>query len=371
MEEPRDPPPKFQFDSRKEYKEYEHHNKEAFVRNGCSFSAALTKNLDMLSNPEVQELGSDMVVDVHGKTSAFFDLQGRAVVGRVNDFDSLINLKVNLIEADVLGFKLHYLRGLNMMISFEDDIDASVFVLNVNMWKEWFVSLDIWSGQTLAYERLAWLKFQGVPLHLAENKVFDDIASLFGKVVKGSQLSTDDWDLSSSYVGVLVDNGSSISGSVTLCWRKKKFKVWVLEEQETWVPDCMLDEVRTKKIPGDVKEVRSNEEENESSIEDDEESVVRSDNEMDDVAGVHGHEQPDYSPPARDNEQSKDINVGGDPCSDNLGTSRGLAAVSIPEVGGDSARSGGDHRQSRSSSGLDPVRNFFNLGRPNMSPKKT
>ncbi|KAJ0439906.1 hypothetical protein HanPI659440_Chr16g0656831 [Helianthus annuus] len=370
MEEPRAPPPKFQFDSRKENKDYEHHNKEAFVRNGCSFSSTLMKNLDKPSNPEVQELGSDMLVDVHGETSAFFDLQGRAVVGRVKDFDNLINLKVNLIKADIMGFKLHYLGGLNMMISFEDNIDASVFVLNVNMWKEWFVSLDLCSGQTLAYERLAWLKFQGVPLHLAENKVFNDIAMLFGKVVKGSQLSIDDWDLSSSYVGVLVDNGSSISGSTTLNLRKKKFKVWVLEEQEIWVPDCMLDEVRKMKNPGYDKEVRINEEEYESSSEDNEDSVARSDNEMDDSAGVHGHVQPDSFPPTRDNEQSKEINVGGGSCSVNLGTSRDFVVVPIPEVGGDSARPGGDHRHSRTDSGLDPLGNNFNLGRPTMPSRK-
>ncbi|MFS8021790.1 hypothetical protein Hanom_Chr16g01431571 [Helianthus anomalus] len=128
-----------------------------------------------------------------------------------------------------------------MMIALEDEIDASNFILNV-FWKEWFDTLDIWSGQTLAYERIAWLKFQGVPLHLAENKVFNDIASQFGKVIKGSQLSRNDWDLSSSCVGVLVDIGSRISGSVLLKWKNKKYRVWVMEELDDWVPDCMFEE---------------------------------------------------------------------------------------------------------------------------------
>ncbi|KAL9998331.1 hypothetical protein Hdeb2414_s0554g00915941 [Helianthus debilis subsp. tardiflorus] len=129
--------------------------------------------------------------------------------------------------------------GLNLMMAFEDESDASEFLLNVALWKDWFESVDLWSGQTLAYERIAWLKFHGVPVNLAENKVFDDIASFFGKVVKGSQLSPVDWDLSTSCVGVLVDVGSRVADSVTLKWKGRKFRVWVMEELDDWVPDCL------------------------------------------------------------------------------------------------------------------------------------
>ncbi|KAM0047964.1 hypothetical protein Hdeb2414_s0008g00269141 [Helianthus debilis subsp. tardiflorus] len=205
-------------------------------------------NIGTNSNLDDSELGMGKIVEVHSETSAFFDMQGRAVVGRAKDVDSLINLKVNLISAGIKGFKLFYLGGLDMMISLEDEIDVSVFVLNVNIWKEWFECLDIWSGQTLAYERLAWLKIYGVPLHLAENKIFNDTASLFRKVIKGSQLSPDDWDLSYSVMGVLVDQGARISGSASILWRKKKFKIWVSEESEDWIPDCMFEEEKVKKV---------------------------------------------------------------------------------------------------------------------------
>ncbi|KAJ0601694.1 hypothetical protein HanIR_Chr03g0131651 [Helianthus annuus] len=179
---------------------------------------------------EVEVVSEEKVVNVHKETSAVFDLQGRAVVGRAKDFGCLISMKDILSKAGVCGSKLYYLGGLNMMLAFEDDIESTDFILNVNMWKEWFVSLDIWSGQSMAYERLTWIKFHGMPLHLAENKVFEDVASLFGKVVKGSQLSPKDWDLSTNSVVVLVDQGSRIADSVTLKWKNKSFKMWVLEE---------------------------------------------------------------------------------------------------------------------------------------------
>ncbi|MFS7955163.1 hypothetical protein Hanom_Chr07g00639411 [Helianthus anomalus] len=86
----------------------------------------------------------------------------------------------------------------------------------------WFSSLDIWAGKSVQYERVAWLKFHGVPLHLAENKVFDDMAGLFGKVIHKYQLSLMDKDLSVNYVGFLVDQGERISDMVTLRWKNKK-----------------------------------------------------------------------------------------------------------------------------------------------------
>ncbi|KAJ0665133.1 hypothetical protein HanLR1_Chr13g0500681 [Helianthus annuus] len=185
----------------------------------------------------------DKMVEVHSETSTFFDLQGRAVVGRAKDIGNLIKLKDSLRSADISGFNLYFLGGGSEHVdSFRDEIEASDFILNINLWKEWFEMLDIWSGQKLAYKRIAWLKFHGVPLHLAENKVFNDIASQFGKVINGSQLSPNNWDLSTSCVGVLVDIGSRISGSVLLKWKNKKFKVWVMEELDDWVPDCMFEE---------------------------------------------------------------------------------------------------------------------------------
>ncbi|MFS7947967.1 putative RNA-binding domain superfamily [Helianthus anomalus] len=91
---------------------------------------------------------------------------------------------------------------------------------------------------TLAYERLAWIKFHGVPLHLAENKVFDDVASLFGNVVKGSQLSLNDWDLSTNSVGVLVDVGSRITDTL-----------------DDWVPDYLFEEEWPEMGSGEGEEV--------------------------------------------------------------------------------------------------------------------
>ncbi|KAJ0799620.1 putative RNA recognition motif domain, nucleotide-binding alpha-beta plait domain superfamily [Helianthus annuus] len=222
---------------------------DAFTNIGRSYCSVLKNNgaPNQSSSNSAEQVKE---VTVHNETSAFFDLQGRSVVDRTKDLDSLINLRVSLKEAGIDGFKLYYLGGFYLLLTFEDEVDATDFLLNTNLWRDWFSLLDLWSGQSLAYERIAWIKFHGVPLNLAENKVFDDMASLFGKVVKSSQLSPRDWDLSSNIVGILVDAGARVSGQVTLKWKSKSFRVWVMEELDDWVPDSLFEEVWPDKFAG-------------------------------------------------------------------------------------------------------------------------
>ncbi|KAF5765375.1 hypothetical protein HanRHA438_Chr15g0715431 [Helianthus annuus] len=181
-------------------------------------------------------------VEVHSETAAFFDLQGRAVVGRAIDLLSLRKMYNLIKEAGYSDFKIQYLGGLSLLVTFDDDIEAADFLLDVNKWNKWFSSLDMWAGQSMQYERVAWLKFHGLPLHLAENKVFDDVAGLFGKVIHGSQLSLSDKDLSVNYVGILVDHGKRIEESIVLKWKNKKYKVWIIEERDEWALDCVSEE---------------------------------------------------------------------------------------------------------------------------------
>ncbi|PWA73391.1 reverse transcriptase domain, Reverse transcriptase zinc-binding domain protein [Artemisia annua] len=67
-----------------------------------------------------------------------------------------------------------------------------------------FTSVTRWTGQSFGFERLAWLKVKGVPLHLLTNEVVDDVGGLFGKVVHKATIEESDVDLSYEYIGVLL-----------------------------------------------------------------------------------------------------------------------------------------------------------------------
>ncbi|MFS8008158.1 hypothetical protein Hanom_Chr14g01269401 [Helianthus anomalus] len=209
---------------------------------------------------------------------------------------------------------------------------ASDFVLNVDLRKEWFDSLDVWSGQTLAYKRIAWLKSHGVPLHLAENKVYNDVAAMFGKVIRGSQLSSSDWDLSSCGVGVLVDSGARIS--------------------DDWIPDCLFDHEPVKDLNCHDfdqvdKEEHEGEEENEVSEDSSDEDGGSSDEPDGDSPDMNGDQDvisPDIPSPVGGTEQSNSFNVGGAQKESVLGKSNVFESIQDPKMGSGFENRGGDTR---------------------------
>ncbi|MFS7966661.1 hypothetical protein Hanom_Chr09g00776431 [Helianthus anomalus] len=117
-----------------------------------------------------------------------------------------------------------------MFLKFVEGSVCTEFLLNHSVWDPWFSSLDSWNGQSLSFERLAWVRVHGLPIHLADNKVFDLIAGQFGKIVHGSQIMADVNNLSSSWIGVLVGERERIQEHRMVCWKKKQFRVWVEEE---------------------------------------------------------------------------------------------------------------------------------------------
>ncbi|KAJ0805635.1 hypothetical protein HanPI659440_Chr02g0080501 [Helianthus annuus] len=178
-------------------------------------------------------------IELSDETAAFIDLVGLALIGRCKDLWTLRNLNTLLSKSSVKGVSLSYLGGLSMLLKFQDEDGCNNFLLDHNAWKDWFKCLDVWNCQSLPFERLAWVRILGVPIHLAENDVLNNIAEHFGKIVYGSQLEANDRDLSVSWIGLLVGDGNRIHDQVTLKWKDKQYRVWVEEEMSNWFPDSV------------------------------------------------------------------------------------------------------------------------------------
>ncbi|MFS7980374.1 hypothetical protein Hanom_Chr10g00938711 [Helianthus anomalus] len=97
-----------------------------------------------------------------------------------------------------------------MLLKFADEGICVNFLLNHLTWGTWFTSLDSWSGQSFAFERLEWV-----------------------------QVSSEDGNISISWIGVLVREGDRIHEHITLHWKKRQFRVWIEEDISEWVPDCI------------------------------------------------------------------------------------------------------------------------------------
>ncbi|KAJ0766798.1 hypothetical protein HanLR1_Chr03g0081731 [Helianthus annuus] len=300
----------------KDTEELRYKRMDAFIHNGCSYSSALLNKMGSSSSVFGQVPGQDSSVEVHSETSAFFDLHGRALVGRVKDIEILINLKELFRLSEVSEYKFHYLGGLNILVVFYDETNTSDFVLNIHLWKDWFDTLDVWSG-------------------------------------------------------------SRISGSTMIVWRNKKFKVWVLEELDDWKPDCLFDDEPVKDLNCTVSdqvdvEEHDGEDEHEVSEESSDEdggSSDESDGEPPEMIGDQEVSSPEFSPPKGGNEKTNNFNVGcglNDPV---LGFSNDVESVQDPFLECGFVNKSGDTainhvEDSGRIFSLSSCRPDFNMGRP-------
>ncbi|KAM0071209.1 putative RNA recognition motif domain, nucleotide-binding alpha-beta plait domain superfamily [Helianthus debilis subsp. tardiflorus] len=164
-----------------------------------------------------------------------------ALFGSIKEFESLVKLRSLLKEEGVLNVRIKYLGAMQVMLVFENVEVSRLFFDTKTVLQRWFSTLDVWKGQMMAYERIAWLKFYGVPLVLAINPVFNVLAKRFGKLVQPAQISESDDDLSYVCVGVLCGDGRKIKEEVTIKWQGKLIRVWIEEEVREWIPDCIDD----------------------------------------------------------------------------------------------------------------------------------
>ncbi|KAJ0743493.1 putative RNA recognition motif domain, nucleotide-binding alpha-beta plait domain superfamily [Helianthus annuus] len=177
------------------------------------------------------------MVIVDNQVNAFRGLHGKALVARMIDLEALKS--IYLILNDIcpgLG-RVQYLGGLSVLISFEDIIVTSLVLEAARGVIGRFSSVDYWEGQTFGYDRLAWLKVMGIPLHLITDEVIDAVGSIFGKIAHRAKRSDSNGDLSYDYIGVLVGDGKRIGEEVTLLWRDRKFNIWISEESGEWVSE--------------------------------------------------------------------------------------------------------------------------------------
>ncbi|KAF5795447.1 hypothetical protein HanRHA438_Chr08g0351221 [Helianthus annuus] len=183
-----------------------------------SYSDVLGK--EKVSGDFVKEAGSNQVVEkleceksilVPERTEAFREMFGKAVVGRTVDLETLV------------------------------DNEASVkrFLDSREIWGPWFSKLEAWRGKSFPLERVVWLRLHGISLHLLEPDVLKMIGDLFGKVLHVPKSLEEDLDLSVNRLGVLAGEAQRIKENVKIKWKNRSYRVWVEEEQDEWIPDCL------------------------------------------------------------------------------------------------------------------------------------
>ncbi|KAL4585730.1 hypothetical protein LXL04_010354 [Taraxacum kok-saghyz] len=160
-----------------------------------------------------------------------------ALVGEVGSMAKMGNLQVGLNAEGVQDISIKFLSGLMAMIIFKTSALANNFLVNGKAtWSNWFSDLQMWSGQHVEYQRVAWIKIEGLPLHMWDRNCFDSIGGLFGRVLSPAVLPHNSSDLSSGCMSILVKSIGRIEEKVEVLWKDQRFSVFVCEDIWPWVP---------------------------------------------------------------------------------------------------------------------------------------
>ncbi|KAJ0692373.1 hypothetical protein HanPI659440_Chr15g0585171 [Helianthus annuus] len=186
----------------------------------------------LMGDGEMEE--PTMAVDLDDDTNAFCDLHGKALVMRLVNLDALRSVNKILNNMILGGGRIQYIGGLMILVSCFDKAMVENVRLEAISMPHIFSSVTLWTGQSFCYERLVWIKVQGIPLHLLNNEVVDRIGSMLGTVVHKANIGSADGDLSFEYIGILVGDGKRINQEVLLRWKGRKYRVWVMEEIGDW-----------------------------------------------------------------------------------------------------------------------------------------
>nr|GEV85773.1 nucleotide-binding alpha-beta plait domain-containing protein [Tanacetum cinerariifolium] len=104
------------------------------------------------------------------------------LMGKVNDFTSLINLKVALANEGFDKIKLKYMGGFWVMIEFNTEVAKERFRSNVGI-GSWFAQLLQASNSFFIHERVTWVDIEGIPLKGWSKNTFSRITSKWGELL--------------------------------------------------------------------------------------------------------------------------------------------------------------------------------------------
>ncbi|KAJ0848192.1 hypothetical protein HanPSC8_Chr13g0554281 [Helianthus annuus] len=170
-------------------------------------------------------------------------MHGKAIVVRLKSLYALQSIRCIFKDLKLHEGRVLCLGGLMVLIDFSSKDRAVMARDEIVGVPEHFGAPEIWEGQSMVFERIAWLRIYGVPLCLSDNKVVNEVGSLFGKVIKGARVERIGLYNSFQFLGVLVNHGNRIQEEAFIWWRGKTFKVWVVEDGNDWLEDFIVDPV--------------------------------------------------------------------------------------------------------------------------------
>ncbi|GKA70153.1 nucleotide-binding alpha-beta plait domain-containing protein, partial [Tanacetum coccineum] len=105
-----------------------------------------------------------------------------ALMGRVNEFSSLLNIKNALMNEGFVDINIRYLGELWILLEFSNTKTRDAFSANVSA-RSWFSVLRPASNDFFIDGRIVWVEVEGVPFKLWSGNTFNRISLKWGKLI--------------------------------------------------------------------------------------------------------------------------------------------------------------------------------------------
>ncbi|MFS7948397.1 hypothetical protein Hanom_Chr06g00559571 [Helianthus anomalus] len=138
----------------------------------------------------------------------------KAVTGEVKQFSAFNELYVMLEEANIWEADIRCLGGKKILISMKSPEVADYFIDNKEIWDSRLKNVEEWEGQSIATQRLAWLKITGLQVHIWSEEIMQCIGARFGEVFQNYDTDTNDLNMHFDVIGVLVKMGEKIDQKI-------------------------------------------------------------------------------------------------------------------------------------------------------------
>ncbi|KAK1441436.1 hypothetical protein QVD17_07325 [Tagetes erecta] len=171
------------------------HQNRRNLNDRCSFLDALVNNS---GRPKEKVITIDL-----GEDSVMKEKYSGSIIARAKSFSILGDMQALAKAANIPILKIRYLGGLFILLSFSSQPEADLFLRERQIWDGWFTKVEAWRGQSIPYERFAWLRIHGVPHHLWNPNVFNNIGSSYGRLLQPPESKWEDVNLSYECIGVL------------------------------------------------------------------------------------------------------------------------------------------------------------------------
>ncbi|KAI3699691.1 hypothetical protein L2E82_44129 [Cichorium intybus] len=223
-----------------------------------------------------------------------------SLIGEVLSLQHLKDIP-KLLHADGrIPCELYFAGGLKVVLKFSFSKTAEAYLKSEQGWNRWFKWLKLGISEEVDFDRLAWVRLHGLPIHLRSLENITSVVGSIGKVLEVGGYNWANADLTTSTARILTTSKLSINDVVNCAYNGKMYKVGVVECAEAWDPISSYYEGSELNSDNEDMDINDKDEQDDDGSDDDANSEAwRNDVEEGEIiAESNNNEFPVGDPPA-------------------------------------------------------------------------